>query len=160
MPSGVTFTSITAGNEYTCALTSAGAAYCWGKNNFGQLGDGTNTDSSTPVAVSMPAGVTFTSISVGYEHTCALTSTGAAYCWGANGFGQIGDGTTTDSNTPVAVSMPAGVTFTQIDAGHAYTCALTSTGIAYCWGNNYNGALEDAGWSQCDHVVNIISMSR
>src|SRR5664280_14839 len=90
---GVTFTSITAGGWHTCGLTSAGAAYCWGQNGDGQLGDGTSTNRSTPVAVQQ-GGVTFTSITVGRWHTCGLTSVGAAWCWGHNWAGQLGDNTT------------------------------------------------------------------
>ncbi|MFN5677972.1 MAG: RCC1 domain-containing protein, partial [Roseiflexaceae bacterium] len=158
MPTGVTFTQIDAGQAYTCALTSAGIAYCWGKNSVGQLGDGTTTDRSIPMAVSMPAGVTFASISAGYTHTCALTSAGAAYCWGANGFGQLGDGTTTDSSTPVAVSMPSSVTFTSITAGKEYTCALTSAGAAYCWGKNNFGQLGDGTYTDKRSTPVAVSM--
>ncbi|MFN5926593.1 MAG: RCC1 domain-containing protein, partial [Roseiflexaceae bacterium] len=107
-----------------CALTSAGAAYCWGWNDDGRIGDGNvGVDRrNAPVAVSMPAGVTFASISAGYSHTCALTSAGTAYCWGRNLYGQIGDGTTTvERSAPVAVSMPAGVTFASISAGSDLT---------------------------------------
>ncbi|MFN5929625.1 MAG: RCC1 domain-containing protein, partial [Roseiflexaceae bacterium] len=126
-----------------CALTSAGAAYCWGYNMFGQLGDSTNTHMSTPVTVILPAGVTFASISVGQNHTCAITSTGTAYCWGDGSSGEIGDGTPGHAFAPIPVSMPAGVTFTSITAGVIYTCALTSAGAAYCWGNNYYGQIGD-----------------
>ncbi|MFN5933343.1 MAG: RCC1 domain-containing protein, partial [Roseiflexaceae bacterium] len=130
----VTFASIDAGSSHTCALTSAGVAYCWGNNVYGKLGDGTGTSWSTPVTVSMPTGVTFTSISAGHQNTCALTSAGEAYCWGDNLYGQIGDGTTTNRTTPVVVSMPAGVTFTSIEVFEMHACALTSSGVAYCWG--------------------------
>ena len=117
-PWGV-FTQISAGQLHTCALTSAGAAYCWGWNDDGRIGDGNvGVDRrNAPVAVSMPAGVTFASISAGYSHTCALTSAGVAYCWGENDAGEIGDGNYMDRITPVTVSMPSGVTFTSITAG-------------------------------------------
>ncbi|MFN5343768.1 MAG: RCC1 domain-containing protein, partial [Roseiflexaceae bacterium] len=109
-----TFTQISGGSTHTCALNSAGTAYCWGLNDYGNLGDGTTTNNNAPIAVSMPAGVTFTSITAGVAHTCAITSTGTAYCWGYNVSGQLGDGTTTNRTTPVVVSMPAGVTFASI----------------------------------------------
>ena len=79
----------------------------------------------------MPAGVTFTDIDADGYNACALTSTGAAYCWGDNfdyGKGNLGNGTTTWSSIPVAVSMPTGVTFVSIDVGSRTTCALTATG--------------------------------
>ncbi|MFM7678398.1 MAG: RCC1-like domain-containing protein, partial [Roseiflexaceae bacterium] len=142
MPAGVTFTAIVAGVSQTCALNTVGAAYCWGGDNYGGLGNGTTGSVSTiPVAVTMPAGVSFSSLTAGHYHTCALTTTGTAYCWGYNNNGQLGNDTYTDSSVPVAVSMPAGVTFTAISAGQSHTCALTTTGTAYCWGLNIYGQL-------------------
>lgn len=150
LPAGVTsFAHIAAGlgeivfggAQATCALTNAGAAYCWGSNSHGQLGDGTTDESHTPVMVSVPAGVSFTYLSVGGEHACGLTSTGAVYCWGNNASGQLGNGSTTDSHTPVAVTLPAGVSFAKLSAGGSHTCALTATGAAYCWGEDGQGQL-------------------
>ena len=134
MPAGVSFQSIAAGNIHACALTTEGKAYCWGWNQYGQLGNNSTANSSTPVAVQMPAGVSFQSIAAGNIHTCALTTTGQAYCWGYGGSGQLGNNSTTNSRIPVAVQMPAGVSFQFIAAGYAHTCALTTTGQAYCWG--------------------------
>jgi alpha-tubulin suppressor-like RCC1 family protein/uncharacterized protein YjbI with pentapeptide repeats len=141
MPTGVTFASIGAGAGHSCALTSTGMAYCWGDNGLGRLGNGTTTNSSTPVAVTMPAGVTFTSISVGSSHNCAITTIGTAYCWGENSQGKIGNGTTTSSTTPVAVTLPTGVTFKAMATGWGHTCALSSTGAAYCWGRAFSGEI-------------------
>ena len=98
------FSQITAGDEHTCALTTTGQAYCWGANGYGQLGNNSTTDSRIPVAVQMPAGVSFQSIAAGYYHTCALTTTGQAYCWGLNNQGQLGNNSTTNSSIPLAVS--------------------------------------------------------
>ena len=134
MPAGVSFQSIAAGNIHACALTTEGKAYCWGWNQYGQLGNNSTANSSTPVAVQMPAGVSFQSIAAGNIHTCALTTTGQAYCWGYGGSGQLGNNSTAISRIPVAVQMPAGVSFQSITAGYAHTCALTTTGQAYCWG--------------------------
>jgi alpha-tubulin suppressor-like RCC1 family protein len=138
MPVGVTFTALTTGGNFNCALSNSNTVYCWGENNYGQLGDSTTTNRNAPTATSMPAGVTFSSVSAGGLHACALTSSGAAYCWGHNIDGTLGDATNVNKNIPTAVSMPTGVTFSSIFVAGGHACALTSTGIAYCWG--YNGA--------------------
>jgi hypothetical protein len=94
------FATLTAGLRHTCATKSSGEAYCWGTNQNGPLGNGTQTNSSTPVPVQGSIG--FTKLFAGSNHTCGLTSTGVAYCWGQN-YGALGDGTTTQRLTPVAV---------------------------------------------------------
>jgi len=141
--SGLTLTQIAAGDNYTCALTSAGAAYCWGFNSHGELGNNSTTSSDVPVTVS--GSLTFTQLSVGNAAVCALTSAGAAYCWGDNADGGLGNSSTTDSHVPVAVTTSgtpiSGVTLTQITAGVFFTCALGSAGAAYCWGLGTSGQL-------------------
>ena len=145
----LTFASLTAGFLHTCGVTIAGAAYCWGANGYGQLGDYTSTSSSTPVAVRGVGGgtaLTFASLTAGGQHTCGLTSAGAAYCWGYNGYGQLGDNTTTNRSTPVAVLGVGGgtaLTFASLTAGDGFTCGVTSAGAAYCWGYNATGQLGD-----------------
>ena len=96
-----------AGSAHTCGLTTGGAAYCWGSNGYGQLGDGTSGNRTSPVAVA--GGLTFQALSAGQSHTCGLTAGGAAYCWGANSLGQLGDGTSSNRTSPVAVA--GGVVF-------------------------------------------------
>jgi alpha-tubulin suppressor-like RCC1 family protein len=144
LPAGVTAASISAGGTFSCALTTTGSAYCWGQNNLGQLGNGSGTASDVPVPVSLPAGVSLVSLELGPVHACGLTATGAAWCWGENTYGQLGDGTTTASPTPVAVSLPAGVTgFASLSAGSMHTCGIATTGAGYCWGKNDFGQLGD-----------------
>lgn len=102
---GLSFGDISAGVNHTCGVTTDEDAYCWGENFGGQLGDGTNADRNTPVAVDA-GGLNFADISAGLFHTCGVTTAGDAYCWGSNSWGQLGDATNTDSNVPVMVQEP------------------------------------------------------
>lgn len=133
--------SLTAGSYHTCGITLAGAAWCWGSNNRGQIGDGTNSNRTTPVAVFMPNGSVFASVKAGYRHTCGLSTSGDAYCWGTNDYGQLGDGTTTQRTVATRVVLPAGVALSAISPGGFHTCALTQSGDAYCWGDATSGQL-------------------
>jgi hypothetical protein len=131
--------AVTAGAFHSCALTIAGAVKCWGSNSWGQLGDGTNMAATTPVAVEgLTSGVV--AITAGRYFTCALTEAGAALCWGRNDFGQLGNGTTTDSTVPVSVSGLSS-SVARISGGFAHTCAVTDAGAVSCWGSNSHGQL-------------------
>lgn len=133
--------AISSGFNHACALMAAGDVKCWGRNNFGQLGDGTNTDRLQPIIVSGLAS-DLTAISAGSVHTCALTSSGKIICWGRNYSGQLGDGTTTDRYEPVDVSELSNGG-QEIWSGGLHTCALTSSDELKCWGRNYYGQLGD-----------------
>ncbi|HUO61908.1 MAG TPA: RCC1 repeat-containing protein [Candidatus Bathyarchaeia archaeon] len=143
--SGKTVTAISSSdNKYVCAVAS-GAAYCWGYNANGQLGNNTTTQANSPVAVysaGVLSGKTVTAISVGQYHSCAIAS-GQAYCWGNNNYGMLGNNTTTQSLIPVAVNTTgvlAGKTVTAISAGKWDTCVIAD-GKPYCWGDNTYGQL-------------------
>jgi alpha-tubulin suppressor-like RCC1 family protein len=130
---------IAAGFAHTCGLTTTGSLLCWGLNEHGQLGNGTQVNSNIPVAAGGPTN--FVQVTAGNSHTCAITAAGAAYCWGNNTFGQLGDGTTFDQLSPVPVA--GGLVFAYIKAGELSTCGLTTAGVGYCWGNNEYGQLGD-----------------
>ena len=130
-----------AGKQHACVRLSTGAVKCWGSNISGQLGDGTNTRSTSPVSLSaLASGVT--AISARENSTCAVVS-GAAQCWGANTWGQLGDGSTTSRNVPTAVmSLTSGVT--NIANGYEHACAVTSAAQVRCWGSQSDGAVGNA----------------
>ncbi len=142
MPNGPV-TAIAAGSSHTLALTSAGAVYSWGSNVFGQLGNGTTASASVPVIVNTPAGVTFTAVAAGGDHSLALSSTGVVYAWGGNTHGELGNGATTSTSTPVAITAPTGVQFTAIAAGTGHSLALGADSQVYAWGFNASGQLGD-----------------
>lgn len=129
--------SITAGFRRACGVSANGEAHCWGANFYGGLGDGSTTNSTTPVPVS--GGLNFTSISVGAGHSCGIATGDEAYCWGRNVEGQLGTGSTTSESAPVAVS--GALAFTSISVGSFHTCGVTTTGAAYCWGSTNFGQL-------------------
>ncbi len=139
-----TYTSIHGGFDHTCAIQVAGTLRCWGANSQGQLGRGTTGGGpfNTPQTVSL--GFSYTQASGGTFFTCAVRSTGAAYCWGDNAFGQLGDSSTSDRDIPTAVK--GGLVFSQVAASQIHTCGLTTGGLVYCWGGNISGRLgQDPG---------------
>jgi alpha-tubulin suppressor-like RCC1 family protein len=137
---GLTFQQLAGGAWHSCGLTPSGEAYCWGSNGAGQVGDGTN-DNSYMAPVAVTGGLTFQQLAGGGWHSCGLTQSGEAYCWGWNESGELGDGTTTQRLTPVAVT--GGLNFQRITSEGSHTCGLISSGEAYCWGRNHLGQLGD-----------------
>ena len=139
---GLTFASVSAGSNHTCGVTTGGSAYCWGWGGAGEggkLGAGAIERQLTPVAVL--GGLTFAAVSTGFRHTCGVTTSGAAYCWGGSDSGKLGDGSGENSTTPVAVS--GGLTFAAVIAYFGHTCGVTTSGAAYCWGGSDSGKLGD-----------------
>jgi alpha-tubulin suppressor-like RCC1 family protein len=141
---GLQFTRIFAGALHTCALTASGAAYCWGQNTSGELGNGSpSTTELSPVPVTGGLGFAMIAPSVNFtapgDYTCAITLAGKAYCWGANHAGQLGDGTTTDRLVPTAVLTSE--IFVAIGTGESFTCGMTAARKVFCWGSNAQGEM-------------------
>jgi alpha-tubulin suppressor-like RCC1 family protein len=129
---GHRFYQVNAGDEFTCGVSYPDrAGYCWGRNGVGQLGDGTLIERHTPRRVL--GNLTFGHVSAGANYACAVTTGDRAYCWGSDQFGQLGDNDGAQPHSrPVAVA--GGLTFSGLEAGSAHTCAVTTAGVAYCWG--------------------------
>lgn len=142
-PVGVTFSpGMSAGSRHTCAISADMDLYCWGGSTHGELGNGTNAASTTPVLVAGEHKWAF--VSSGHEHTCAIewappSGYGATYCWGRNDAGQLGNGSTTDANTPALVSGEH--SFFMLGVGGFHSCGLDFSGQVFCWGGNANGEL-------------------
>jgi alpha-tubulin suppressor-like RCC1 family protein len=156
IPSDVTITQLAAGWNGGYALASNGRVYSWGANVRGELGDGTTTNRNQPVAVdlsALPADVHVTQLAAGDLNAYALGSDGHVYAWGLGNDGEIGNGSTSDQHSPVAVTMsglPAGVTFTQIASGAVTAYALGTDGRLYSWGYGLQGQLGNGGTAQQD----------
>lgn len=128
---------VAVGDGHACALRTGGGVKCWGRNEWGQIGDGTLLDRFAPVDVlGLAAGIV--DIAAGRDHTCAVTATGGVLCWGANHGGQLGEGTFLERLAPVNVpGLPGAVV--QVAAGYEHTCALTAGGDVHCWGSDDRG---------------------
>lgn len=145
--------SISAAGFHTCALSVDGSAYCWGSNNYAQLGGGPTIplwSHFRPIAVA--DGLAFAAVTAGGLHTCALAPDGRAYCWGRNVYGQLGtgsaEGPTVCRTSPCAAAptpVASELEFRAMSAGRDHTCALSRAGGVYCWGANYAGQLGTNG---------------
>jgi alpha-tubulin suppressor-like RCC1 family protein len=166
------FKKIAMSARSTCAISVDGQLLCWGYNGLGQLGDGTTDTHSAPTPVSggkkwkdvamgngfvegttavSPTGLT----QGGITHACAIDDSDAAYCWGWNGAGQLGDGTTTTQQVPTAVSIT--IKFTSLALGAAYSCGMTSAGAIYCWGANSVGQLGIGTTADATQPVKVLT---
>jgi len=141
MPTGITFSSISAGLERACAVDTAGGGWCWGQNYNGALGDDTYAHSRTPRPVALAAGTTLTDIQTGWYHTCAITSAGATLCWGSNDQGALGWGQSYGGKTIRTAAVPDDVRAERLEVGLAGTCITATDGRIFCWGSNLRGSV-------------------
>src|SRR5690554_2902029 len=148
---GETIIQVSLGFNHSAALTSSGRLFTWGRNDYGQLGDGTSTYKSTPTEItsqfSLSTGDQIISVSLGSSHSAALTSSGRLFTWGYNDDGRLGDGTTTNRSTPTEItsriSLSTGDQIISVSLGHHHSAALTSSGRLFTWGRNNQGQLGD-----------------
>ena len=149
--SGSTFAELTAGRDHTCGLTVDGLAYCWGSNEYGQLGDGAGgVGISQLLPVSVAGGHAFSMLAAGTDHTCGLTTSNTILCWGRNDQGQLGDESHADKAEPTPVAGPN--VFVALTAGLDHTCAR-STSDTYCWGRNIDAIL--GAWTESSSPLHI-----
>ena len=150
------YTSVKTGYSFSLAIdASTGNIWAWGYNNYGQLGDSTATNRSSPVIIVRTA--SYSQISAGYDHSLAIdATTGNIWAWGFNNNGQLGDGTIVNSSSPIAVSKIA--SFSQISAGYQYSLAIdATTGNIWVWGYNNVGQFGDG---TTDNKSSPISIAR
>ena len=152
--------SVAVGDSTACAVLTSGALKCWGFNFHGQLGDGTTTDSLTPVQVSgLTSGVA--SASIGSYHACALTTSGGVQCWGKNASGQIGNGQYDPATIYQVPTQVTGLTsgVVAITAGMEFNCALLSTGAVKCWGRGDSGQLGNGTTNSSNVPVQVTGLT-
>ena len=166
--SSVDVTSIAAGTAHSIAVKNDGTVWCWGLNGNGQLGDNSTAQRNTPVQVDRGNSsddttylgdsltVDVTAIAGGQHHTAALKDDGTVWCWGLNSDGQLGDGTTAQSETPAAV---LDITVTELAAGGSHTAVLKSNGTVWCWGDNTNGQLGNSTKTDSDVPVQVSALT-
>ena len=150
-----TFTSLSVGSGggyafHSCGI-SGGSLYCWGKNNKGQIGNGNTSNQTLPIQIN--PGTTYSQVSAGLMHTCAINSSGTLHCFGDASFGQLGTGNTTQKINPSVIN--AGTSYSSVSAGNVHTCAITASGVLQCWGYNSKGQIGNGNTTQQNSPVVI-----
>ena len=153
--------AVSAGYAHTCALNEAGKIFCWGDNlSYGDLGNGTGMSSYVPVAISDDGHTKWTAVSAGVSISCALTDAGKVFCWGADGDGELGNGTNTKmSAIPVALQNGGNVKWTAVSAFWEHACALSDAGLISCWGRNSEGQFGDGTETSSNIPVAVHSVT-
>jgi alpha-tubulin suppressor-like RCC1 family protein len=159
LPAFARITAVSAGRDYSLALTATGQVLAWGQNNLGTLGDGTTASSPTPVPVKLPKYAQVTAISAGVDHSLARTVSGAVLAWGDNSFRELGDGGTESiSDVPVMVSLPRGTRVISVSAGLDSSMALTNSRQVLTWGVNQHGELGTSSTATDSSVPGLVRL--
>ena len=133
------FTQMDLGKAHSCATNYSGEIYCWGRNSFGQLGDGTIQNRLTPTMVNLPIGYSAISVSAGGDHSCAILNGSQPACWGRNSQGQLGDGTLLGKLEPRIIVNSAWTGTSRIIAGEGQSCVISLDHEVWCWGQSSAG---------------------
>jgi len=145
------FVALAAGGMHSCGITESASLYCWGRNDQGQVGDGTTSDRALPVAVG--TNLKWRAVSAGRAHSCAITTDGATYCWGSSIAGQLGSDTLGTMTAPFRIEKAP--PFVKVSSGETHTCAITTGGKLYCWGENLHGELGSSVISKYAAVAQV-----
>ena len=141
LPSGRKAIKLALGSYHSCALLDNGSITCWGRNTYGQLGDGTTNQSSTPTAVNLGDEKFAKTLTAGAEHTCAILDDDSLVCWGRNDEGQLGDKTLINRHSPTSIDLPEGRSAKEIHTRNHHSCAILDDDSMACWGRNDDGQL-------------------
>jgi alpha-tubulin suppressor-like RCC1 family protein len=152
---GTDWKQVAGGTSHTAAIKTDGTLWTWGANNTGQLGDNTTTQRNTPVTT-FSGGTNWKQVTCGDAHTAAVKTDGTLWDWGSNGYGQLGDNTTTQRNTPVT-TFSGGTNWKQVSCGTNFTAAIKTDGTLWAWGRNNNGQLGDNTTTQRNTPVTTFS---
>ena len=146
------------GDQFMVALNASGEAYAWGDNTSGTLGNGTTESTLAPIKVSLPGGIAFRQISVGFDHTLAIGDDGKVYTWGSNAYGQCGGNTEEMYSIPTSINAFADQEIVSIAAGKYFSLALGSDGTVYSWGYNNNLQLGTSVGTQSNTPQRIVAL--
>ena len=144
--------AVSLGAQHTCAILDDDSLKCWGYNGSGELGDGTNTNRTTPTAVDLGAGRTAKAVSLGSSHTCAILDDDSLKCWGDNDYIHF-DGTSDDRNSPTSIDLGVGRTAKAVSLGVHHTCAILDNDLAKCWGSSHSS--HDYHQRGASHTIDV-----
>jgi len=146
---------VDSGNDHSCAILLDASLWCWGRNNHGQIGDGSTNNQVSPIQIDLGTGVDAVAVSAGNDHTCAITGAGDVMCWGYNIRGALGDGTTSDSTSPISANHSTGERAVALVTPGRSTCVIFENGSVGCWGNKYTVFADQGTVTGNVHIVDL-----